>query len=387
MIEIKRGIPELSNVSLFSGGGGLDLGLEAVGFSTLFATDIDAHSCTTLHWGKETVAQRGESFLQHTSILQADINDLTSSFILDTIKRVSGEVALLAGGPPCQAFSVFGKRQGRNDPRGRLVYEYLKILAGLRPQAFVFENVYGLLTIEDGRVLEDMLEVLSNPAPGLYYEISVHRVNAVDYGVPQFRDRVFIIGYIGSKRITTLDSVVSGQNPTLFLPRRRVVRDAFQDLPDLGLLPNHTGRVHSDRIKDRYASLQPGERDPYTRINKLDLKQPSFTIVVGSDKGGGKGHIHPTEGREVTPRESARIQTFPDWWAFSGTSRHPIRQIGNAVPPLLGAAIGNEIRAQLFGLEKVEFEDILRTLSQEHLFGIDKADVEIQHSMDQVGSR
>jgi DNA (cytosine-5)-methyltransferase 1 len=387
MVEINRAKPELGVVSLFSGGGGLDLGLEAVGFSTLFATDIDAYSCTTLRWGKEAARQRGSPFLQHTSIHQADINDLTSDFILETIKCGPGEIALLAGGPPCQAFSVFGKRQGRNDPRGRLVFEYLKILAGLRPQAFVFENVYGLLTIESGRVLEDMLEALSNPAPGLHYEISVHRVNAVDYGVPQFRDRVFIIGSIGKARVSKLAPAFARQEPTLFLPRWRIVREAFQGLPELGLLPNHTGRVHSDRIIERYASLPPGARDPFTRINKLNLNQPSFTIVVGSDKGGGKGHIHPTESREVTPRESARIQTFPDWWAFSGTSRHPIRQIGNAVPPLLGAAIGNEIRAQLFGLEKVEFEDVLRALSQEHLFRIDKTDVEIQRSMDQVGSR
>lgn len=386
-VEVDRSKPDLSIVSLFSGGGGLDLGLEAVGFSTLFATDIDIHSCTTLHWGKASAMQRGSSFLQHASIYQADIKDLTSDFILETIDCKPGEIALLAGGPPCQAFSVFGKRQGRNDPRGRLVFEYLKILADLRPKAFVFENVYGLLTIEQGKVLEEMLEVLSNPSPSLHYEISVHRVNAVDYGVPQFRDRLFIIGYIGSKRVTKLEFAVEGQEPTLFLPRRRTVRDAFQNLPSLGLLPNHIGRVHSDRIKDRYGSLQPGERDPYTRINKLNLDKPSFTIVVGSDKGGGKGHIHPTEAREVTPRESARIQTFPDWWAFSGTSRHPIRQVGNAVPPLLGAAIGNEIRAQLFGLDKVEYEEILRALSQEHLFGIDKVDVEIQRSMDQVGSR
>ena len=386
MVEINRAEPGLSVVSLFSGGGGLDLGLEAVGFSTLLATDIDAHSCTTLRWGKEAAEQRRSPFLQHASILQADIHDLTSDFILETIDRKPGEITLLAGGPPCQAFSVFGKRQGRNDPRGRLVFEYLKILAGLRPQAFVFENVYGLLTIEDGKVLEEMLEVLSNPTPGLYYEISVHRVNAVDYGVPQFRDRVFIVGYIGSERVTKPSPVVSGQEPTLFLPRRRIVRDAFQGLPELGLLPNHMGRVHSDRIMERYASLSPGARDPFTRINKLNLNQPSFTIVVGSDKGGGKGHIHPTESREVTPRESARIQTFPDWWAFSGTSRHPIRQIGNAVPPLLGAAIGNEIRAQLFGLEKVKFESILRALSQEHLFGVNEVDAEIQYHMDQVGS-
>lgn len=376
MIEIKKAKPEMSMVSLFSGGGGLDLGLDAVGFSTLFATDIDFHSCITLKQGKEEAAKRERSFLQYAAIQQADILDLDANFILNATACRPGEITLLAGGPPCQAFSVFGKRQGRNDPRGRLVYEYLKILMGLRPTVFIFENVYGLLTIENGKVLQDMLDALSNPTQGLYYDVSVNRVNAVDYGVPQFRDRVFIIGYSEGRKITNIQRLVSNNKSELFdipsyqLPRRRVVRDAFRGLPPIGqsTIPNHTGRIHSERIKERYASLTPGERDHYTRINKLNLDQPSFTIVVGSDKGGGKGHIHPIEPREVTPRESARIQTFPDWWAFSGTSRHPIRQIGNAVPPLLGAVIGNEIRSQLLEIEQIGFEDVLEVLDQTHLF-------------------
>lgn len=376
MIEIKKHRPEMSMVSLFSGGGGLDLGLDAVGFSTLFATDIDFHSCITLKQGKEAAAKRKKTFLQYATIQQTDILDLDANFILNSTGYRPGEITLLAGGPPCQAFSVFGKRRGRNDPRGLLVYEYLKILIGLRPAIFVFENVYGLLTIENGKVLQEMLNALSNPTEGLYYDVSVNRVNAVDYGVPQFRDRVFIIGYSEGRKITNIQQLVSNSKSELFdipsyqLPGRRVVRDAFRGLPPIGnsAIPNHTGRIHSERIKERYASLTPGERDHHTRINKLNLDQPSFTIVVGSDKGGGKGHIHPTEPREVTPRESARIQTFPDWWAFSGTSRHPIRQIGNAVPPLLAATIGNSIRSQLLRREQVEFEDILKVLDQTHLF-------------------
>jgi DNA (cytosine-5)-methyltransferase 1 len=114
--------------------------------------------------------------------------------------------------------------------------------------------------------------------------------------------------------------------------------------------------------------MSAGERDHFTRINKLDLTRPSFTIIVGSDKGGGKGHIHPSEPREVTPRESARIQTFPDWWEFTGTVRHPIRQVGNAVPPLLAFAVGNAVREQIFGLPKIPVKSGLEMLSQQHLF-------------------
>jgi DNA (cytosine-5)-methyltransferase 1 len=114
--------------------------------------------------------------------------------------------------------------------------------------------------------------------------------------------------------------------------------------------------------------MSAGERDKHTRINKLDPTRPSYTIIVGSDKGGGKGHIHPKDPREVTPRESARIQTFPDWWSFSGTTRHPIRQIGNAVPPVLAAKIGNEIKATLFGKRRTPWKKVLELLGQQHLF-------------------
>jgi DNA (cytosine-5)-methyltransferase 1 len=133
-------------------------------------------------------------------------------------------------------------------------------------------------------------------------------------------------------------------------------------------LANHTSRKHSDRIIKRYKGLVFGERDPKTRINKLDPSRPSYTIIVGSDHGGGKGHVHPYEPREVSPRESARIQTFPDWWAFSGTTRHPIRQVGNAVPPLMAALIGREIVSALFGGERKSLIEIIKILGQQHLF-------------------
>lgn len=369
----KADLPSLSTVSLFSGGGGLDLGMEAVGFDTLYATDIDEHSCITLNAGKESSLSLHRNFLQHATIEQIDANHLEGRDILTKINKKKGEVDLLVGGPPCQAFSVFGKRQGRNDPRGKLVFEYLRILSDIRPKVFVFENVYGLLTIENGKIFEEVCCRLANPCKGLHYELSIHRVNAANYCVPQFRDRVFIIGHIGGKQIETIPAL-SAEIPDIGQIKWRTVRDAFRELPKIGTpgVPNHTGRKHSDRIIQRYASLSPGERDSSTRINKLDLNRPSFTIIVGSDKGGGKGHIHPIEPREVTPRESARIQTFPDWWAFSGTSRHPIRQIGNAVPPLLSASVGNAIRENLLGLPRIDFNQIVLSLSQEHLFKEDK---------------
>ena len=148
------------------------------------------------------------------------------------------------------------------------------------------------------------------------------------------------------------------------------VGEALQGLPpaNSGLLANHSTRDHSDAIKKRYAKLTFGERDGHTRINKLDPSKPSFTIIVGSENGGGKGHVHPYEPREVTPRESARIQTFPDSWEFVGTKRNVIRQVGNAVPPVFAAQLFAHILRESFGEEDEPIVgEVFEILGQGHL--------------------
>jgi len=282
-----------------------------------------------------------------------------------------GEIDLLAGGPPCQSFSVFGKRSGLDDERGKLVFEYIRLIKELKPKAFVFENVPGITTADGGKAWEQIKTQLERPAPSLRYYLNEFKLEATNYLVPQNRDRVFVIGSLGKidMKPPPFWSVDSPKNGTLQI---RSVLNAFSGLSAHGapysVWPkNRRQRNHSQRIIDRYAGLDYGERDSHTRINKLHPDKPSFTIIVGSNKGGGKGHVHPFEPREVTPRESARIQTFPDWWAFSGGVRHEIRQIGNAVPPLLGAAVGNAIRHQVFGYEEVPLLDILTELDQKHL--------------------
>ena len=152
---------------------------------------------------------------------------------------------------------------------------------------------------------------------------------------------------------------------------RACVKHALIGLPDeLGTIHNHIGRKHSDEVKNRYEGLFFGERDSTTRINRLHPDRPSYTIVAGSGKGGGKGHVHPFYPRELTPRESARMQTFPDFWRFSGTGRHPIRQVGNAVPPVLAAVWAKSLAVNLFGspLGAVRAtDDTLGSLGQSHL--------------------
>lgn len=363
----------LTVVSLFSGAGGLDLGLEAAGFETIYATDIDFHSCETLRMNKARQTQGRRSPLANAQIEQADLSETDGKSLLKKIGCSRGEVDLLAGGPPCQAFSVFGKRLGEDDPRGRLVYDYARILSDIQPKAFVLENVFGMLSVQGGQIFQGLIDLLQNPTRGLQYRLSVHRVNAMDYGVPQHRDRVFIIGSRADREVLSIPALCATKGSSLLtddlLPHRTVAH-ALRGLPRIGSSKafNHSGRSHSERIRKRYAEMGPGERDSFTRINRLDLTRPSYTIIVGSDKGGGKGHVHPTEPREVTPRESARMQTFPDWWEFSGTGRHVIRQVGNAVPSLLGYSVGAAIMRDLFDVRPTTFAEAVEFLGQEHLF-------------------
>ena len=332
-------------ISLFSGAGGLDLGVEAAGFVTRLCTDIDDFSCKTLKLNK---SRQHKNFLQQATIAQRNIKEYPTEDILKDAGLTREQVDLVYGGPPCQAFSVFGKRKGINDPRGTLLWDYIRVIREIQPRSFIFENVAGILTVDDGQVFDMLKTALeTNEAGEKCYNLSYSLFNTAAYGIPQYRQRVIIYGVRNKAAIplpaethyTQPDSPVQGLLPPV------TVAMAFRGLPDAPskTLANHIGRAHGPAVVERYRKMAFGERDSKTRINRLDPNKPSYTIVVGSDKGGGKGHVHPFLPREVTPRESARIQTFPDFWEFTGTSRHPIRQVGNAVPPLFAGIIASNL--------------------------------------------
>lgn len=338
-------------ISLFSGAGGLDLGIEAAGFVTRLCTDIDDFSCKTLNLNKK---RHHGTFLQQATIAQRNIKEYTTEEILKDAGLRKDQVDLVYGGPPCQAFSVFGKRQGINDPRGTLLWDYIRVIREIQPRSFIFENVAGLLTVDEGRVFEILKAALeTNEAGEKCYNLSYALFNTAAYGIPQYRQRVIIYGVRHQDPIplpkethyTQPDAPIPGLLPPV------TVSTAFKGLPDAPsqAVANHIGRAHGAAVIERYRKMSYGERDSKTRINRLDPNKPSYTIVVGSDKGGGKGHVHPFLPREVTPRESARIQTFPDFWEFTGTSRHPIRQVGNAVPPLFAGVVASNLLRHGFG--------------------------------------
>ena len=345
-------------ISLFSGAGGFDIGVEAAGFTTKLCTDIDFHSCQTLLNNKDKLkSDPVHHFLSEAIIKQKNIKEYSTEEILKDAGLKKEEVALVYGGPPCQSFSIFGLRKGMEDPRGTLLWDYLRVIRDIEPECFIFENVAGILTIDNGNVFKIFLDELSKNINGeKIYNVQHYLLDAACFGVPQYRSRVIIYG---SKKQTVscppkTHRVNSNDVNNNLLPAA-TVKVAFKGLPPAGnsKLANHTGRVHGKAIIDRYNKLAFGERDSKTRVNRLNPDKPSFTIVVGSDQGGGKGHVHPFEPREVTPRESARIQSFPDYWEFTGTSRHPIRQVGNAVPPVFAAAIGAHLLKEVFDCNDV----------------------------------
>lgn len=351
----------LTALSLFSGGGGLDLGFSAADFRVGCSNDIDAYSCSTLVLNKDR-----KPYYQHAHSIAADITQVTAEDLLQQAQLHRGQIDIVLGGPPCQSFSVFGKRKGLDDPRGNLVWDYLRIIQEVMPRAFVFENVAGIKSIHEGNLFREVLAALE--LNGLY-TVSHHTYNVAEHGIPQFRERVFIIGARNGVVVPPMPRTHG--TPGLFQHPYRTAGEALRNLPAPGrdcTLYNHVGRVHSPRIVERYNNLAFGERDPKTRINRLDPNRPSFTIIVGSDQGGGKGHVHPHEPREVTPRESARMQTFPDWWEFYGTGRHVIRQVGNAVPPLFAALLAEHVRVHVFGEENPQtYDELIDVLGLDYL--------------------
>jgi DNA (cytosine-5)-methyltransferase 1 len=232
----------------------------------------------------------------------------------------------------------------------------------IEPKTFIFENVSGLLTIDDGKVFNDFLDALSKNENGEdIYQVSHFLLDTASFGVPQYRSRVIIFGTKTKKVGCPIKTHALNSDCKEGLQPPVTVGAALKGLlePTESKLPNHIGRVHGQEVIERYKKLNFGERDSKTRINRLNPNRPSFTIVVGSDKGGGKGHVHPHTPREVTPRESARLQSFPDFWEFTGTSRHPIRQVGNAVPPIFAGALGVHLLKEVFNCEDVPCYDVL----------------------------
>ena len=342
---------KLQALSLFAGAGGLDIGVDQVGFKTTCSIEFDPHCVSTL-----------ERNARGKRVWQVDVRALDPERVAGIFGFRRGDLALLHGGPPCQPFSQIGKQKGLGDPQGLLAFEMLRFAEALRPAAVLIEQVPRFLqaifsataTIQD---------ILSERFYAIGYDLHAAVLDAVDYGVAQRRKRAIII------------CVRRGASFNFPAPRfgeAANVGGAIDDLPAAvppirkPLAPNHVD-ITPDRDRERISYVPEGSwlskvadapaeilqkltRKDTTKFRRLDRNLPSLTLRCG------EALYHPSENRYLTPRESARLQGFPDQHVFEGPIRRRTgivpnldqhRQVANAVPPPLAAAVAKNLRSAL----------------------------------------
>ena len=396
----------LTFIDLFGVPGGMSLGFKMAGMKPVGALDIFTSGIKTY---KKNFNETPE---ENIVCADASKNNIVEKFKRQT-SLTPDDVDVIIGGPPCQGFSNIGRvkiaslvkngqRSGRSsdarfidDRRNHLYKSFIKFVNWFKPKAIVMENVHGMVNYKNGRVVEQIKEDFKNSGyPNAEYRI----LNAVEYGVPQFRKRIFFIATKNKKSISWPEQTHA---PKFDLGRKSLmtdiksyvtVGDAIGDLPTLGLpeknlqigdsekkynklpecefqkfargeqetLHNNVTRWHRDKDVEVFSNMSPGER--WCDLSDHDRKkigysdksfndkwkrfsndEPSWTVVSHLAKDGYM-YIHPTQNRTISVREAARLQSFPDSFVFCGSRSAQFRQIGNAVPPLLAMAIANHLK-------------------------------------------
>jgi DNA (cytosine-5)-methyltransferase 1 len=365
-------MPPLTAIDLFCGAGGLSEGLRQAGFHVLVGNDFD--ECA------------GETFAathREAQFLGGPIQNWTASDFLKAANLKSGELDVLAGGPPCQGFSVYNHQRGLHDERSSLYHEYIRVVDGLQPKWVILENVTGMTSAGAGGAVAGILSGLRS----LGYVVEAKILKAEEYGVPQERRRLVFVG----NRIGVPIKFPEPSHGEGLLPFTTVL-DAIGDLPrlangeDRGATPYPTVaeseyqqllRQDSDRVLNHAATklaainvqrmkhIPPGgswrdipfdllptgmkraKRSDHTkRYGRLQWHGLSSTILTKCDVHWG-AYLHPDQDRGITVREAARFQSFPDWFEFKGSKTDQYVQVGNAVPPLLAKAVGEIIAGAL----------------------------------------
>jgi len=337
--------PRPNSIELFAGAGGLALGLEMAGFSTRALIEIDEYCCETLRYN-------APKYFPDAVIFQRDITKLDVKEVLNAIHTKADDIDLIAGGPPCQSFSISKIPKGGrtlDDPRDNLFLHFVRFVKEIRPKVFLMENVPGLLNKADGEVFRRVLGAFRS----IGYTLNHKVLNAADYGVPQIRKRLFILGSRDGRTLRFPEPTHSKIQPNLMgLPPYVTIRQAFSILtPDM---PNQELPRHTPKKIQKLASLPPGSSWRNWRFRDA-WDKPSRCIT---------GHCrddwtHPGEPRAGTVRELATLQTFPTDYVFRGPImamnyvrfQFQYRQVGNSVPVLLAKAIGSAILKQLKSVE------------------------------------
>ncbi|WP_251963926.1 DNA cytosine methyltransferase [Salinibacter ruber] len=376
--------PEVSSsqnevISLFTGTGGLDIGLEAAGFETAVCVEVDDDCRETFRQNTDWPIFEDDA---GGSREPGNVREIKAGELLDFASLKKGEPALVVGGAPCQPFSNIGKKKGTDDPEnGDLFLEFVRIVEGTRPKAFIFENVAGITQSRHEEVISYMTEQFE----GLGYSISWSKLNAADYGVPQKRIRFFFVGVLGEEK-------PAFPLPTHFRNRRRwedfvsnldrdpgylpedwtSVREAFGRIPDdFKERPDYVQMNHTERVRKRMEYVGPGQNfkvvpdehlpncwtngkhQGQDTFGRMEWDSPSNTIRTAAYNPSKGKYIHPEDNRGLNSYEMKVLQGFdPDWeLKLAGkdgmTLKSAGNQIGNAVPPPLAEAIGRSLGIHL----------------------------------------
>jgi DNA (cytosine-5)-methyltransferase 1 len=360
---------ERTAIDLFCGAGGLSEGFRQAGFRVLAGNDFDPLAGETF-----ARTHRGAEFLP------GPIENIPSGQILKAARIRNGELDCLIGGPPCQAFSVYNHQRGLHDPRSKLFREYLRIVEDLRPKWLVMENVTGITSVSNGRPVKEITSSLAK----LGYDLDIAILRAEEYGVPQERRRIFFLANRTGEQIVwprpthgpglqpfvtvwdaigDLPALRNGEDPRGPIPYRTPAQCAYQVAMRAGatIVYNHAApklsEINLKRMKyipeggswrDIPVQLLPAGMkrarrcDHTKRYGRLRKDGLSCTVLTKCDLHWGS-FIHPDQDRVLTVREAARLQSFPDWFDFSGPKTEQYVQVGNAVPPLLGRRVAEAI--------------------------------------------
>ncbi|WP_445244263.1 DNA cytosine methyltransferase [Microcoleus sp. OTE_8_concoct_300] len=376
-------------VDLFAGAGGMTLGFEQAGFDVLASVEIDPVHCATHHFN-----------FPMCSILCQDVAELRGSEIRKKSAIGGREIDVVISGSPCQGFSMMGKRDV-DDPRNSLIFHFQRLVLELKPKFFVMENVPGIASGEHKELLNILIS--SFLEAGYKVEENYQVLNAVNYGVPQARKRLFLIGCKKDFELpkypqpTTilLKNKVAKRYKKVNLPAVPTVWDAIGDLPevenysellhrdwviaeygkcstyasimrgidgldddysydreyDRQILSCSLRTKHSQECMERFQAAKHGEKEPISRFYKLHPEGVCNTLRAGTDRARGAytspRPIHPIAPRCITVREAARLHSYPDWFRFHVTKWHGFRQVGNSVPPRLAKVVAAQIISAL----------------------------------------
>ena len=350
---------KINTIDLFAGCGGFSCGFERAGYNIISAVEYD-----------KNIAKSYENNHKNVNVIADDIKNVDNN---ETFKLGSADIII--GGPPCQGFSMAGARNRNgfmDDPRNYLFKHYFNVVKIVRPKIFILENVKGILTLKKGEIFKEIKRIFEDPNnfDGRPYKIQYKVVKAKEYGIPQNRERVIIVGSLIDfnleDEIEKTKKEILKDNPTFF--DNVTVWDAISNLPsptedgsvevikfesnyqnflksNNKIVQNHYKTKHNKKAIERMEKIKINEN--YTSLNediksihsgsygRLDPNGIAPTVTTRFDTPSGGRFIHPFENRTLTAREAARIQSFPDDFEFYGTKSCVCTQIGNAVPPKL----------------------------------------------------